>query len=165
MGPLQEFWLKCAPSNFCDLNQPDLRTFVTNSALSRLRAFWGALFAKIWWQGALKHLNGLQGPSTKMFRCNWIFLQNKHYIFTFTFLLCVQPIKVLFCDKKWLKWSFIRLGYVWSLYYVFLSPLLCQFSPQIMSLWFCLLREEEKVQTNKSRSLFNIYNIYSSHFL
>ena len=36
----------------------DLRTFVANSALSRLRAFWGALLAKIWWEGAQKHFIG-----------------------------------------------------------------------------------------------------------
>ena len=33
----------------------DLRTFVANSTLSRLRAFGGALLAKIWWEGARKH--------------------------------------------------------------------------------------------------------------
>ena len=33
----------------------DLCTFIANSALSRLRAFWGALLAKIWWEGAQKH--------------------------------------------------------------------------------------------------------------
>ena len=36
----------------------DLRTFVVKSALSRLRAFWGALLAKILWEGAHKHLKG-----------------------------------------------------------------------------------------------------------
>ena len=33
----------------------DLRTFVANSTLSQLRAFGGALLAKIWWEGARKH--------------------------------------------------------------------------------------------------------------
>ena len=36
----------------------DLRTFVAKSGLSRLRAFWGALLAKIWWMGAQKHFSG-----------------------------------------------------------------------------------------------------------
>ena len=36
----------------------DSRTFVAKSALSRLRAFWGALLAKIWWEGAQKHFKG-----------------------------------------------------------------------------------------------------------
>ena len=36
----------------------DLRTFVAKSALSRLRAFVGALLAKIWWEGARKHFIG-----------------------------------------------------------------------------------------------------------
>ena len=33
----------------------DSRTFVAKSALSR---FWGALLAKIWWEGAQKHFKG-----------------------------------------------------------------------------------------------------------
>ena len=36
----------------------NLRTFVVKSALSRLRAFWGALLAKILWEGAHKHFKG-----------------------------------------------------------------------------------------------------------
>ena len=36
----------------------DSRTFVAKSALSRLRAFCGALLAKMWWEGAQKHLKG-----------------------------------------------------------------------------------------------------------
>ena len=36
----------------------DSRTFVVKSALSRLRAFWGALLAKSWWEGAQKHFKG-----------------------------------------------------------------------------------------------------------
>ena len=39
-------------------NQLDLRTFVANSALSRVRAILGALLAKIWGRGALNHFNG-----------------------------------------------------------------------------------------------------------
>ena len=37
----------------------NLRTFVVKSALSRLRAFWEALLAKIWWGEAQKHFKGL----------------------------------------------------------------------------------------------------------
>ena len=40
----------------------DSRTFVAKSALSRLRALWGALLAKIWWEGAQKHFKG-PGPA------------------------------------------------------------------------------------------------------
>ena len=29
-----------------------------NQICRDLRAFWGALFAKIWWEGAQKHFNG-----------------------------------------------------------------------------------------------------------
>ena len=36
----------------------DLRTFVAKSPLPRLRAFVGALLAKIWWEGAQKHFKG-----------------------------------------------------------------------------------------------------------
>ena len=36
----------------------NLRNFVANWALSRLRAFWGALFAVIWWRGAQKRFSG-----------------------------------------------------------------------------------------------------------
>ena len=36
----------------------NLRNFVANLALLRLRAFWGALLAEIWWRGAQKHLGG-----------------------------------------------------------------------------------------------------------
>ena len=36
----------------------NLRTFVVKSALSRLRAFWEALLAKIWWGEAQKHFKG-----------------------------------------------------------------------------------------------------------
>ena len=36
----------------------NLRNFAANIALSRLRAFWGALLAKIWWMGAQKHFSG-----------------------------------------------------------------------------------------------------------
>jgi len=59
--------LKCAPSkrkrdsfaaDKIHLYVLDLRTFVANSALSQLRAFWGALFAQIWWVGAQKHFIG-----------------------------------------------------------------------------------------------------------
>ena len=42
----------------------DLHTFVANSALLRLRAFWGAHLAKIWWEGAQKHFIG---PGSKGF--------------------------------------------------------------------------------------------------
>ena len=46
----------------------DLRTFVANSTLSRLRAFGGALLAKIWWEGARKHLirPGIVGSKIKV---------------------------------------------------------------------------------------------------
>ena len=36
-----------------------LHNFVGNLALSRLRAFLGALLAEIWWRGAQKHFSGL----------------------------------------------------------------------------------------------------------
>ena len=36
----------------------NLRTFVVKSALSRLRTFWEALLAKIWWGEAQKHFKG-----------------------------------------------------------------------------------------------------------
>ena len=42
----------------------DLRTFVVKSALSRLRAFWGALLAKILWEGAHKHFKGPGGEGS-----------------------------------------------------------------------------------------------------
>ena len=45
-------------SNVPQLFILDSRTFVAKSALSRLRAFWGALLAKIWWEGAQKHFKG-----------------------------------------------------------------------------------------------------------
>ena len=48
-------------SNMPQLFIIDSRTFVAKSALSRLRAFWGALLAKIWWEGAQKHFKG-PGP-------------------------------------------------------------------------------------------------------
>ena len=38
-------------SNVPQLFILDSRTFVAKSGLSRLRAFWGALLAKIWWRG------------------------------------------------------------------------------------------------------------------
>ena len=45
----------------------DLRPFVANSTLSQLRAFWGALLAKIWWEGARKHFirPGCEQPPTQ----------------------------------------------------------------------------------------------------
>ena len=46
-------------SNVPQLFILDSRTFVAKSAFSRLRAFWGALLAKIWWEGAQKHFKGL----------------------------------------------------------------------------------------------------------
>ena len=45
-------------SNVPQLFILDSRTFVAKSGLSRLRAFWGALLAKIWWEGARKHFKG-----------------------------------------------------------------------------------------------------------
>ena len=45
-------------SNVPQLFILDSRTFVAKSGLSRLRAFWGALLAKIWWMGAQKHFSG-----------------------------------------------------------------------------------------------------------
>ena len=45
-------------SNVPQLFILDSRTFVAKSGLSRLRAFWGALLAKIWWEGAQKHFKG-----------------------------------------------------------------------------------------------------------
>ena len=45
-------------SNVPQLFILDSRTFVAKSALSRLRAFLGALLAKIWWEGAQKHFKG-----------------------------------------------------------------------------------------------------------
>ena len=42
----------------------NLRTFVVKSALSRLRAFWEALLAKIWWGEAQKHF---KGPGISLF--------------------------------------------------------------------------------------------------
>ena len=46
-------WFKWFKSNLLDSNN-----FVANSTLSQLHSFWGALLAKIWWWGALKHFNG-----------------------------------------------------------------------------------------------------------
>ena len=43
-------------SNMPQLFILDSRTFVAKSALSRLHAFWGALLAKMWWEGAQKIL-------------------------------------------------------------------------------------------------------------
>ena len=42
--------------------------FIANSALSRVRALWGVLLAKIWWRGALKHFNG---PSIPLLACKF----------------------------------------------------------------------------------------------
>ena len=47
-------WFKWFKSNLLDSNN-----FVANSTLSQLRSFLGALLAKIWWWGTLKHFNGL----------------------------------------------------------------------------------------------------------
>ena len=45
-------------SNVPQLFILDSRTIVAKSALSRLRAFRGALLAKMWWEGAQKHFKG-----------------------------------------------------------------------------------------------------------
>ena len=39
----------------------NLRNFAANLALLRLRAFWGALLAEIWWRGAQELFSGPGG--------------------------------------------------------------------------------------------------------
>ena len=57
----------------------NLHNFVANLALSRLRAFGGALLAKIWWRGAQKHFSG-PGLYIKLYNC-YFDLFFKRYFF------------------------------------------------------------------------------------
>ena len=55
-------------SNVPQLFILDSRTFVAKSGLSRLRAFWGALLAKIWWEGAQEHFKGPGSQAISIWR-------------------------------------------------------------------------------------------------
>ena len=70
--PPENFRIRLKESNVPPLNNDfesicpqtvilNSRTFVAKSALSQLRAFLGALLAKIWWEGAQKHFKGPGG--------------------------------------------------------------------------------------------------------